>query len=167
MEVQEKKDMKKGMRTIWIIWLGILYSLYMYVKICHLQQSELPYVSEANLPLELIKYVFYGLSIIVLFATHYVRKSMLSKKSCKSEEKIIQHAAKINKPASVVKYTVAVFISIALSELIGIFGLIFCFISGDFKTLYSFIAISAIAMIYFCPKKKELIAVSNDLSENI
>ncbi len=165
MEVQEDKDIKKGMRIIWIIWFAILYSLYLYVKICHLQQSELPYLSEANLPLEPIKYVLYGLSVIVLFITYYIRKSMLSKQSSKSEEKIIQRAAKMNKPASGVKYTGAVVVSIALSELIGIFGFVFCFISGDFKTLYYLVGISALAMIYFCPKKKELLAVSNNLAE--
>ena len=39
-------------------------------------------------------------------------------------------------------------------------------ISGDFKTLYYLAGISALSMIYFCPKKKELIAVSKDLAEN-
>ena len=165
MEVQEDKDIKKGMRTIWIIWIGIFYCLYIYIKICRYQQSQLPYLSNVDLPLYLIKYSLYGLSIIVLVVTHYIRKSMLSKRSSKSEEKIIQRAAKMNKPASVVKYTGAVVVSIALSEVIGIFGLVFCFISGDSKTLYSLIAISALAMIYFCPKKN--IVISKDLAENM
>ena len=91
---------------------------------------------------------------------------MLSAKSGKSDEKIIQRAAKLNKPAAVMKYTGAVVVSIALAELIGIFGVVFYFISGDFKTLYFLIGISAVVMLYFCPKTKELVSVANQFTEN-
>ena len=91
---------------------------------------------------------------------------MLSKHSIKSAEKIKQRAEKMNKSASVIKYTEVVIVSVALAELIGIFGFIFCLISGDFQTLYYLVGISALAMVYYCPKKKELIAVSNELAES-
>lgn len=167
MEDQEEKDIKKGMRSIWMIWLGILSSLYIYVKIGHFEQPGMPYLSEANLPLDLIKYIFYGLSIIIFVVTFYIRKDMLSAKSGKTDEKIIERAAKMNKPAAVMKYTGAVVVSIALAELIGIFGVVFFFISGDLETLYSLIGVSAVTMIYFCPKKKELIAVSNNFEKTV
>ena len=90
MEAQQSEDFKKGMRTIWIIWLCMLISLYAYVRVCHLLQPNTPYLLESNLPLGLIKYAFYGLSLIVLIVSVVFRKKMLTQNIGKTAEKYIR-----------------------------------------------------------------------------
>lgn len=161
MEAQQSENIKKGMRTIWVIWISMLIALYAYVRVCHLLQSNVPYLFELNLPLGLIKYAFYGLSLIALIATVVMRKKMLTQNIGQPVEKYIQRAEGTNKSPIVMKYAEVVVVSIATVEAVGILGVIFYLLSGDFTTLYYFIGISAVAMIYFCPKDKELEKVSN------
>ncbi|MBU2499127.1 MAG: hypothetical protein KKE57_09510 [Proteobacteria bacterium] len=47
-------------------------------------------------------------------------------------------------------------ISLALSESIGIYGLVLFFLGDSLRTLYTFIGISALAIIYHRPKREEL-----------
>jgi hypothetical protein len=54
------------------------------------------------------------------------------------------------------KYTTFVIVSLALSESIGIYGFVLFLLGDSFQTLYTFIAVSALAMIFYRPKRKEL-----------
>ena len=47
-------------------------------------------------------------------------------------------------------------VSLALSEFIGIMGLVLFFLGDNFQVLYTFMAISAIAMLFYRPKRQEL-----------
>ena len=47
-------------------------------------------------------------------------------------------------------------LSLAISESIGVHGFVLFLLGGDFKTLYIFIFISAIAMLVYRPKVEEL-----------
>jgi hypothetical protein len=46
--------------------------------------------------------------------------------------------------------------SLALSESIGVYGLVLFFLGESFRTLYIFIGISALAMLLYRPKREEL-----------
>ena len=48
------------------------------------------------------------------------------------------------------------FVSLALSEFIGIMGLVLFFLGDNFQVLYTFMAISTIAMFLYRPKREEL-----------
>lgn len=163
METQNKEDLKKGMRTIWTIWVCLFLSLYAYIRACYAIQEDIPFLSDSNLPLVAIRNGFFLLSIVLLITTHYIRKNMLGKQSEKSEEKIIRHAEKMDKPVSVVKYIGVIIVSLALSEFIGILGFSYFLVSGDFETLYILMLISAVSMVYFRPKMKELELLSSTL----
>ena len=59
------------------------------------------------------------------------------------------------------QYTAVMLISCALSEAVGIFGLVL-FLAGDsFQNLYIFIGVSAIALVYFRSKKEEIEKMAN------
>jgi hypothetical protein len=80
----------------------------------------------------------------------------MRQQSKKQEATYIQRAVKTNSHPAVIKYGVAVIVSLAISENIGIFGLVLFVLSKDFQTLYILAIISAIAMLYHRPKMKEL-----------
>ena len=62
----------------------------------------------------------------------------------------------MNQPPFVGHYAAVVIISLALSESIGIYGLVLFLLGGGFKTLYTFIAVSALAMVFYRPKREEM-----------
>jgi hypothetical protein len=63
------------------------------------------------------------------------------------------------------KYTTALVVAMALSESIGIYGLVLFFLSKDSLTLYLFILMSAIAMFYYRPRKEELLQVALEMQK--
>ncbi len=61
MEDFNKDILKKGMRRIWKVWVYMFLSLWSYIVLCHRMEKETPYFKEYGLPLEFIKYGFFGL----------------------------------------------------------------------------------------------------------
>jgi hypothetical protein len=51
-------------------------------------------------------------------------------------------------------------VSLALSESIGIYGLVLFFLGESFRTLYIFLGISALAIFLYRPKREELEALT-------
>ncbi len=160
MEELNRDIVKKGMRTIWKIWASFFLALYAYIRVCHYLGKEVPYLKEYDLPLELLKYCFYALSLIALYLSYHFRRSMLERSSIKSDLKIIERANKLGKPALLFKYSTIVIYSLAFPEIIALLGVVYFFLSGNYQTLYALIGISAIGMIYHRAKAKELAYVS-------
>ena len=55
------------------------------------------------------------------------------------------------------KYSIAVIASLAMSESIGIYGLVLFLLGKNAMDLYLLVGISAAAMFYYRPKKDELL----------
>lgn len=53
----------------------------------------------------------------------------------------------------------------ALSESIGVYGLVLFFLSKDSGVLYQFIVMSAIAMLYYRPRKEELLQLAVEMNK--
>ena len=133
----------------------MLFSLFAYVRFCYLLEYEKMTGAQPGFPLALATGVLYVAAIAELFLTYYFRRFMLKVRSDRSHERLITRAANLNKSPVMVKYSTAVIVSLALSEVIGTFGVILFFLGKDFGTLYIFIGISAVAMLIFRPKHKE------------
>jgi hypothetical protein len=151
MEDLNGEIVKKGMRTIWMIWASMFLSLWAYIVVCHELEKEIPHFKEDGFPLELLKYCFFALSVIVLYLSHRIRKIMIEQPYVKSDQIIIERANKLGKPAILVKYRTIVLVSLALSESIGLLGVVYFFLSRDYQALYILIGVSAIAMLYHRP----------------
>ena len=73
-----------------------------------------------------------------------------------NKAKFTKQTSRFNQPLFVGQYIPAVITTLALAESIGIYGLLLFLLGGDFKTLYTFIIVSALAMIFYRPKREEL-----------
>ncbi len=155
-EQNEIKQLDTGWRVILLIWGAILASLGIYLVVCIMVEKELQINIDPNLPLETIKYALFGVSFITLFMVHYLRKFLLRTSNSivnSSQTSSLQHPA-------VGKYLVTVIITSALLESIGIYGVVLFFMAKDTSSLYQLLIISAAAMIYFRPRKDELLNLS-------
>ncbi|HUT69287.1 MAG TPA: hypothetical protein VMW89_01310 [Desulfatiglandales bacterium] len=155
-EVPERGTNDKGLRTLWIIWAAMVGSLLMYVFICHQFGEEIGRTASHDLPLGLIRNILYVVALVTLFLTHFIRKLMLAGRFGSSGAGLFKPGTALNQPSLLVYYTTAVIVSLALSESIGIFGLVLFVLGDSFRTLHILIGISALAMYFYRPKREEL-----------
>jgi len=152
-----EKKIDKNMLTLWIIWAAMLGSLAMYVIIAHLMGDEIGRNANPDFPVEMMRRILYLVSAIELLIAYYLRKFMLSGR-IKGLGMTPTGAGAINskQPPYLAKYSITMIISLALSESIGIYGLLLFLLGDNFNTLYTFIGVSAIAMYFFRPKRYEI-----------
>jgi hypothetical protein len=151
----EKEAVEKGMKTLWFVWAAITASLLIYFYIIYAFGEEIRPPLGEDLPLELLRNILYGISVIILFLAHFLRKWII--KSTSFSAQLYKDRKEFsNQPAYMMKYTAAVVASLAMSESIAIFGLVLFLIGADYQTFYIFLAISALGMFFFRPKRAEL-----------
>lgn len=156
MEGPERGANEQQFLTIRIIWVGLSASLFIYLFICHVLGDEVRRTVGPNFPLDLMRNILYGVAIFTLFLTHFLRKFMLTGRSAGSEPMSSESPSLSNQPLFLGKYTTAMIVSLALSESIGIYGLVLFLLGDSFQTLYIFISISALAMFFYRPKREDL-----------
>ena len=143
---KEMEQLDKGWILILIIWGAFLASLGLYFVVCIIGKDQLQVGTDPNFPIKSLKYALFGASFIILFLVHHLRKFLFRISSA---------------PVNLIigKYLVIVIITLALIESIGIYGLILFILAKDTLSLYLLLIISASAMIYFRPKKEELVSL--------
>lgn len=161
--VPEKGEIKKRLLALWIIWAQVFALLVVFVFICHqggypIRQmgDEIRQFAFPNFPLDLMKNILYGISILTLILTHFLRKSIFAGRFGGSGPMSSKPSSPSNQPTFFGKYAIAMMVSLALSASIGIYGFILFMLGDDFRTLYIFIGISALAMFFYRPKMEEL-----------
>jgi len=155
-EAQEKAAIDKGMQTLWVIWAAMLGSLLVYVFICHQPGIGFKGVKGSDFPLGLLRNILFGMGVATWLLAYFMRRSMLSVRAGIPKPKPAERMVQWNGPSYIAKYATAVIVSLALSESIGIYGFVLFLLGAGFKTLYTFIGISALAMVFYRPKREEL-----------
>lgn len=156
LEPKESKALDKGMRTLWFIWAAMLGSLLTYVFICHQPGVGFKSGGGSDFPIGLLRNIFFGVGAAAWLMAYFMRRSMLSVRAGISKPKPVERMVKWDGPPFITKYVTAVIVSLALSESIGIYGFVLFLLGGGFKTLYTFIGISALAMVFYRPKREEM-----------
>ncbi len=151
----EVKKLDSGFALILIIWGAIFVSLGVYLGVCIVLGDTLPAGMEAGFPLETLRYALFGISVVTLVAVHFLRGFLLEHPGFVRASRpgpSTQHPA-------VARYTVIVIITSALLESIGIYGLILFLLAKDSLSLYQLLGLSAAAMLFYRPKKDELLGL--------
>ena len=147
------------MLPLWIIWAAMQIALGIYILIAHLLGRE-QFTVDLEVPLNLVRNILLGVSAAVLIATRFIRRLILSRPSDQAAAAALASSAAQINPAIYAKYTTAMIVALALSESIGVFGLVLFFLGDSFKTLYTFTGISAVAMFYYRPEREEIEALA-------
>ncbi len=166
LEETGRVEIEKGLRMLWIIWAAMLGSLFIYVFICHQAGEKIRGNTSPDFPIGLLKNILYGAVVVTLFLAHFFRRFMLTGRFSSPEAKFVKPASISNQPSLFAKYTIAVFVSLALCESIGLYGLVLFFLGDDLKTLYIFITISALSMFFYRPKMEELERIALIMKHN-
>ena len=162
MDISQKGMVENKLLIMWIIWGAMVGSLVIYIVFCNLIGDQIQRPMGQGFPLVVLRNILLGISIIALIATHFIRKFILRKSfggpgSASTSQPLPQDLGKIY-----TKYTIAMIISLALCESVGIYGLVLFFLGGSFQAMYTFMIISAAGMFYYRPKREEIEALSRE-----
>jgi hypothetical protein len=160
---EEMEKIDKGWITINIIWIAMLYSLGIYLVIGLYIKDNIQIAAGDDVPIKTLRNALYTVSIITLILTKVIRNSLL--KNSRGFIENLQSANKSNQHPAIAKYTTVSIVSFAMSESIGMYGLILVLLGKDVTDLYILIILSAIAMLYYRPKKEELINMAEKMKE--
>ena len=158
----EIRRLESGWKVVLVIWGAILASLGVYFAVCINIEDSLQINISPNFPINTLKYALFGLSCITLFVVYYLRKSLMRPGLPvvnSMQMSSTQHPA-------LAKYMVAIVIMSALLESIGIYGVVLFLLAKDVSSLYQLLIISAAAMIYFRPRKEELLNVASQMKKH-
>lgn len=158
LQKQELDQIDKGWAKIMIIWIALISSLVFYLVICKAVENQVP-VSKEGPQLEVVKYALFGISALTLAGAYLFRKFLMNNVARSVKGSVFQS----NTHPAVGKYLTVIVIVMALSESVGIYGMVLFLISKDAVSLYQLMILSAIAMILFRPKKEELLAVAEKM----
>ncbi len=149
------EQLDRELSRLKIIWFGMLGSLALYL-IIGLQIAPNIHISMDKNAFSVLKTVLYLFTLIIIVITRYVKRFVLSGKNQQGQG--IQNFQSL----TLQKYTTVMLISWALLEAIGIFGLVLFFLGKNRTDLFLFIAISAVAMLWYRPKKDELVSLARN-----
>ncbi len=161
----ERDQLNQGMKRLWIIWAIMIGSLGIYPIICHIVGDSLKSDMAPGFNLELLRNILMAMAATQLVFAYFLRKHLLQARPAPFLAGIIARQGTflagiiarqgIEEPA-ISRYTAAIVITLALSDAVGVFGLLSFFLSKSFQTLYLFLIPAGLAMIFFRPDMEEL-----------
>jgi hypothetical protein len=153
---EDREELRKGMRTTWIVWGAMMASLAVYIIVGQTVGNVIRENMGRAIPVKFMANILYGVAAVELVVAYLMRRFMLGVRSSGAGAKTQAKTFSIPYPPATARYLSAMGVSLALSESIGIYGFVLFLVGADFKTMYSFIVISAAAIFYFRPKFEEL-----------
>jgi hypothetical protein len=147
-----EQEVDKRLMVLRIIWFALLISLVVYLFVAiRVGTSVQPSISEEAFGI--LRTVLYVMAIVILIAAKYVRKLIMSGTNQVNQPVLAwEHLA-------LQKYSAATIVALAMSESIGVYGLILFFLGKNPRDLYLLILVSAAAMVVYRPRKDEMLSL--------
>jgi hypothetical protein len=143
------QEIESRFKFVKFIWFVMLISLGIYLLV-GLQIGDTFPVMMPDETLSTIKTVFYIAACVILIAARQLKKFLLNRKVS------VNPSADFFETAIFQKYLFATAIFWALSESIGVFGLILYLLGKNTNDLYILMLFSAAAIILTPPKKEDV-----------
>ena len=150
---EEKAQLDKAWMASRIIWFVLFGTLGIYVIVAKFLEGNLTQMEA--MPFGLFKNILFGVAIVLFITAHFVRRSLIGSPDSDATGTPSRTATQLGQTPAAGRYIVAIVASAALSESIGVCGLVLFVLSQDATTLYQFVGISAIAMFIYRPKREE------------
>jgi len=154
------REIEKGWKVVVIIWGAMIVSLAIYLFV-GLYMKEAVEIKMEEEVLKALRPVLYIISFITLILTNYIKGLVLRSKGLMQSQ-----ISNVQNPA-LSRYTSALVISLALSESIGIYGLVLVLLGKNTTDLYLLLGISLAAMIYHRPKKDDVVKIAMEMKKDL
>ncbi len=153
-----EQELEKGLSILKVIWTALAVSLVMYVAAVPLllRGSTIDFPVEAYPDLRMF---MYGLAFATVVLSWFIRRMFLAGKKPSNVSHSRQHPA-------LQRYTTAMIVALAMSEAIGIYGLVLYLLGKNQTDLYLLTALSAAAMTLYFPRKEEVSSLAARFDQN-
>ena len=155
----ENEELKRVWRTINIIWIVLLAILFLYFLMGLFMANQIKMSTYDNYFIRNLRIALYILSILTFLAINFIRRAIVLSKA-----EIKRRSDDIKNPY-LVKYLVAMVVALALAESIGMYGLVLYFMSKNIIDLFLLVFIGLFAMVYYRPRKKDIINIAKKFNE--
>lgn len=172
----EMRSMERGFNAIRLMWVMLVIALVVLLIIANVigKEGTITGYNRPNTTFLLIGYILYAIAAIILAIVYFIRRSITNQKSAISRiagflstTGSSTTVSSGRDPRSAIgRYLIGILICCALIEAIGIYGLIIFIINADFFSLYLLIGIAGAALLYFRPKRQELIDLATQIKQN-
>jgi hypothetical protein len=162
----KREEIKSLYQKTSVVWLAFLISLGLYLFICHFFEETVRTSIGMRYPVTTISKTLLGASVAVAILSSYFRRWILSVKFGIQRNRVGDRMPGPTTSVLTAVYLPAVIVPLALSESIGVFGMVLFFLGDNFRSLYLFLAISAISMYYHKPKMNEIEHLSVELEKH-
>jgi hypothetical protein len=155
----EREHLKSDLILPWVIVGIMLAMLATYLIVCHTLGEQLPQPLPEDRRI-LLRTILYVIAIVTFPLTNLIRHIQLRLNQTMPISSARQDAVSVAKS----RYLVTVIVSMALIEVVGVFGLIL-FVFGDgFNNLYIFTGLSALGLFLYRPKADEYSEIIDAIS---
>ena len=147
-------ELERSWKTIYLIWIAMLIALFVYMLV------GLSLGDKINIPidsgvLEIVRYVFYIISGVIVFSIRYVRRSIFNSVSTPGKNSI-------SDDPQISNYIKATITSMAMAEFVAVLGLVLYILAKNSIDLYLLVFISAASMIIYRPFKEQMIKMQDE-----
>jgi hypothetical protein len=154
-----EQDFDRVLMVLNVTWLALLGSLALYLVVGRIVAPDFasPVSGET---FAIIRAALLLLGFVTLVAAKYVRRLILGAGGRGAEPDQDRQASLPQ------RYAGAVMASMAMSESVGVYGLVLYLLGKNEMDLYLLVGIAAAAMYYFRPRKEELLSLSQRGGQN-
>jgi len=155
----EREPLKSDLILPWIIVGIMLAMLATYLIVCHTlgEQLQQPLPEDRRI---LFRTIFYVIAIVTFPLANLIRHIQLRLNQTMPYSPETHGAVATAKS----RYLTTVLVSLALVEVIGVFGLVMFMLGDGFNTLYIFIGLSALGLFLYRPKVDEYSEIIDAIS---
>jgi hypothetical protein len=155
----EREPLKSDLILHWVIVGIMLAMLTTYVIVCHTlgEQLQQPLPEDRRI---LFRSIFYVIAIVTFPLTNLIRHIQLRLNQTMPYSPATHGIVAAAKS----RYFTTVLVSMALVEVVGVFGLVMFMLGDGFNTLYIFTGLSALGLFLYRPKADEYSGIIDAIS---
>ena len=155
----ERIEIRKEMRILWILWVGILGTPMVLVFIREVfgeKIRENMNVGE-NFPLDVFTVVMLVVSAVLLVGAFFMRGALLTGRFKPMQKHAEKMAVASRRPVYIMKYRILGYLPLVLSSTPSVFAFMLFIFGAEATIFYSLIVLSISGILYHRPKIEELL----------
>ena len=154
------QEIDKRLLILKVIWFAMLMSLVINLFVGLYAAANVGPLMKEDV-FGMVRPFFYVVSFIIFLAIRYIRKLFLAGSGQYSQ------SSQTPQPPTFQGYMIATIVTLAMSEGIGILGLVLFFLGNNHMDLYLLAVMSAVAMFLYRPRRDAVIIWSRESQEDL
>lgn len=162
LSAKEQERIGRECRTLYVIWLALVMSLFVYLGLGVYLEDKV-FVSMSGQPFAIFQKAMYALAPLTVLMSFFLRKVILAGKRCVAGGTARPSISDRRRHPAVARYTIAMVVSLAMAESVGIYGFVLFLIGKNRSDLYVLMLVALALMLLYRPRREQVL----DLAERL